>query len=301
MDVSVIIVNYNTEDLVLKALESIKNNSADVEYEIIIVDNASPNGIGKLSTISKPNLHILQLKKNEGFGRANNEGLKLAMGRNIFFLNPDTKLINNVLKILSEYLDAHPDVATCGGNLYDENGDPIHSFSRLYPSILKDMDFIFNRFFSKLLYGSNAEHNHTKDPIEVAYICGANMMVRRSLLKKYGAFDPDYFLYHEECDMAYKLTKAGYKHHSVPSAKIIHYEGKSFDFSSQRETYAFTGKMTYYEKHHSKLYTMISCVINIVFHKLAVVFCWLTNSKINNKEKYSFRLSMYLKYINHIY
>lgn len=298
MDVSVIIVNYNTENLTIQAINSVEANSKQIEYEIIVVDNASPDGIAKLSSMKSDYLRVIPLDENLGFGRANNEGLKYANGRNVFFLNPDTELRNNVLKILSEYLDAHPNVATCGGNLFDEDGVPTHSFSRLYPSILKDLDFIFCRFYTKLRYGENAEHNHTETPINVAYICGADMMARKSLLDKYGAFDTDYFLYHEECDMAYRLTKLGYEHHSVPSAMTFHYEGKSFDFSSKREAFSFDGKMTYYRKHFSKNYVWMSCMINIVFLKIATISCFLT--KKTNAEKYSFRLNLYKKHIENL-
>ena len=300
MDVSVIIVNYNSENFTIDAIESIINNTSDIDFEIIVIDNASPKKIDKLKNYPFENFRIIQLENNIGFGGANNEALKYATGRNILFLNPDVKLKNNALKILSNYLDCNLNVASCGGNLFNEIGEPTHSYSRLYPSIFKDLDFILRRQLTRIIFGRNAEHNHTNSPIEVAYICGADMMVKKSILDRYGAFDPNFFLYHEECDMAYRLKKLGFQHHSVPSAKIVHYEGKSFEFSTQRETFAFDGKLTYYKKHFSKYYIISSCLINIIFLKFATIYLKLKKQNKENLKKYSFRLNLYKNYLRRI-
>ena len=135
MDVSIIIVNYNTRDLTLQCLRSVYEKTKNLEFEMIVVDNASSDD--SVESIKKqfPQVRVVESSENLGFGRANNLGLGIATGRNILFLNSDTELVNNAILILSEYLDAYTDVAVCGGNLYSKEMHPVHSFFRLFPSI----------------------------------------------------------------------------------------------------------------------------------------------------------------------
>ena len=119
MDVSVIIVNYKTSQLLVQAIDSILDKTEDIVYEIIVVDNHSQDDSERVVHERYGNrVTYLPLAENVGFGRANNEGLRIARGRNILFLNPDTILVNNAVRILSDYLDSHPDTGAVGGNLY---------------------------------------------------------------------------------------------------------------------------------------------------------------------------------------
>ena len=138
IDVSIIIVNYSTEDLIIQCVESVFMKVQGVNYEIIVVDNASPNNtFNHLETLYKGNDYVkcVRLKENVGFGRANNAGYKESNGRNIFCLNPDTVLINNAVKILSDYLDSHDNVGLCGGNLFHKDGKFCTSYNMTFPSI----------------------------------------------------------------------------------------------------------------------------------------------------------------------
>ena len=118
MDVSVIIVNYKTSQLLVQAIDSILDKTEDIVYEIIVVDNHSQDDSERVVHERYGNqVTYLPLAENVGFGRANNEGLRIVRGRNILFLNPDTILVNNAVRILSDYLDSHPDTGAVGGNL----------------------------------------------------------------------------------------------------------------------------------------------------------------------------------------
>ena len=116
VDVSIIIVNYKTVSLIKHAISSILHIVKDIEYEIIIVDNCSGDYLEEIK--KEFPLKLILLSENLGFGKANNEAAKKAKGRNLFFLNPDTYLINNAVKLLSDYLDAHENIGIVGGNLY---------------------------------------------------------------------------------------------------------------------------------------------------------------------------------------
>jgi len=149
MDVSIIIVNYNTAKLLMDAIDSVFEKTEGVTYEIIIVDNNSPsNPKDILIERYGDKIIYLGLSENIGFGRANNEAAKIAKGRNLFFLNPDTILLNNAVKILSDYLDDNPCVGCCGGNLVDRDGKPTKSFSRYFDSLLFDEINQKTRYYS---------------------------------------------------------------------------------------------------------------------------------------------------------
>lgn len=248
MDVSIIIVNYNTENFVINAIKSIYDKVNDIEYEIIIVDNQSPNGTEKLNTVIGGHTRLITLKENIGFGGANNEGIKESMGRNIFLLNPDTRLINNAVKILSDYIDSHTNVGVCGGNLYDENNEPIHSYMPMLPGIRWEINQLLSwKLWKNRFYDRNFMFNYGKTPISVGYITGADMMIRREVIDKVGDFDKDFFMYYEETELTWRIKKAGYKVMNIPQAQIIHLEGKS-QTSINREKAIFKSRNIYYQK-----------------------------------------------------
>lgn len=232
MDVSVIIVNYKTICLTIQCIQSILAHTADVRYEIIIIDNNSGDDIKKAVAehFSDAACEIVcrSLKENVGFGRGNNEGFKIARGRNLFCLNPDTILKNNAIKILCDYIDTHPEAGVCGGNLYDTGMNPNHSFKRYLPGLEWELHLLTFQKFEKLFYHGNLEFNTTGQPLEVGYITGADMMIRRSDIEKVGGFSPKFFMYFEETDLCCRIRKSGLKVFSVPAARIVHLEGASF-------------------------------------------------------------------------
>lgn len=238
MDVSVIIVNYNTKEFVCNCINSVFTNTSYVSFEIIVVDNGSTDG--SIELFSNDNRVVfLPLVQNVGFGMANNAGFKISKGKYVFCLNPDTILLNNALKILYDFMEAHPNVGICGGNLYDADMKPAHSFRMVLPSFWWEVDYHLGYFFSKLLWGKSLEFNYSEKPKSVGYVTGADMMMRKDMLDKIGGFSKYFFMYYEECELTYRIKNLGYKVFSVPKAKIQHLEGKSFASSE------LTNKMKY--------------------------------------------------------
>ena len=238
MDVSVIIVNYNTKEFVCNCINSVFTNTSYVSFEIIVVDNGSTDG--SIELFSNDNRVVfLPLVQNVGFGMANNAGFKISKGKYVFCLNPDTILLNNALKILYDFMVAHPNVGICGGNLYDADMQPAHSFRMVLPSFWWEVDYHLGYFFSKLFWGKSLEFNYSRKPKSVGYVTGADMMMRRDILDKTGGFSEHFFMYYEECELTYRIKNLGYKVFSVPEAKILHLEGKSFASSE------LTNKMKY--------------------------------------------------------
>ena len=136
MQVSVIIVNYNTKELTKQAIRSVFDKTEGVEYEIIVVDNDSKDGsVEELKKTFQDKITVIESKENLGFGRANNLGIKQSKGKYVFLLNSDTELINNAIKIFYDYMEQNMQVGVCGGNLYNKNNEPATSYCMYKKSI----------------------------------------------------------------------------------------------------------------------------------------------------------------------
>lgn len=243
--VSIIIVNYNTEDVLANCLESVYEKTENIDFEVVVVDNKSQEGsLGHLQS-KYPTINFLFLDKNLGFGQANNEGAKLARGKYLLLLNPDTLLVNNAVKILYEYNEQNPDVGICGGALYKENLTPAKSY-HCVDFLRREYKIIFNR----ARIGELDDLNVLK---EVNVIMGADLFLSKSLFVKFGGFDADFFMYFEEVELCLRIKNEGYKIMFVPDAKIIHLEGASAENKNEE-----LGKWSYKEHWYSKL---------VFFHK----------------------------------
>ncbi len=278
MDVSIIIVNYNNGKLISDCLRSIYQQTRGIHFEIIVVDNDSKENIAAFLYPEFADIQLVRIEENVGFGKANNEGFKVAQGRNVLCLNPDTILINNAIKILSDYLDEHQEVGACGGNLFDESMQPTLSFRRIYPGIRWELCEMTAHKLESIFFGGNWSFNHTSTALSVAYISGADLMIKRHIIKETGGFSPLFFMYSEETDLCHRITSSGYKIMSVPSAQIQHLEGKSFKQDGQvnekRLWLSEQGRLTYYKKNvHGVKYYLANGIYWLSLHLLYLVSC----------------------------
>lgn len=263
IDVSIIIINYHSTDLLIDCVRSIEEQTKQVNYEIIIVDNDSrPCEFDYLFNLFETRYTIIDSKDNLGFGKANNLGSAYAVGKYLFFLNPDTLLLNNAIKILVDFLDKKTDVGMVGGNLYLPDISPAPSFCKAFDSPENEKKestwqaIIGSRMRQK--YGRKKKVafenscNYSEDSQEVAYIIGADMMMPRSLFHELNGFDPDFFMYAEEEELAWRIKKKGYRAVNVPEAKIIHFEGatqtKTNGFNEKQFRMRMNGKMLFFRK-----------------------------------------------------
>jgi len=223
MDVSVIIVNYNTKSLLKQCIRSIYQHTFDICFEVIVVDNASSDGSQEMIKEIFPLVKVIENKLNLGFGRANNLAEKIALGEIIFFLNSDTVLLNNAIKILYDFIILNTSVGIVGGNLLTSNHQPTHSYLYYFPNINFE---IFNLWFPFYkIINRNAHYNYTEKVLDVGYITGADLMIRKQNFEKIGGFDEDFFMYFEETELSSRIKKMGLRIVSVPEALIIHLEG----------------------------------------------------------------------------
>lgn len=284
MDVSIIIVNYHTSQLINCCINSIIKLTERIEYEIIVVDNFSEPDLEE-KLIHSDQIKIIKLNRNLGFGLANNEGFKYATGKYLFFLNPDTLLINNAIHILFTSLESHPKIGICGGNLFDEFYQPALSFKRILPGFLNELNELFFEIPQRLVC-KNRFFNHSDRIINVGYITGADLMIRYDVFKKLNGFSSCFFMYYEETDLCARVLRDGYGIISVPQAKIQHLEGKSFNNSIKYNQLRFTQQsrhkylcrnVSLYEKLLCDIIYTISCVFNILIASVKGKVCFYSS------------------------
>jgi hypothetical protein len=274
VDVSVIIVNYNSLSLVIDCIKSIVQRTKKCTYEIIVVDNDSQKECTEvLSSFFGNSVKCLQLDSNVGFGRANNEGVKISNGRNVLFLNPDTIIVNDALSIMCSLLDTQSNVGACGGNLINESYSPTRSYRCCYPGISSILgSMLFSGLYESLRYGKSSSYNYTTSEKEVAYVVGADLMVPKEILLKFGAFNPAFFMYYEEIELCFRIKKNGYKIINTPKSVIQHLEGKSSGNIEWKAKMHFLSSREFYIQSYSKgYYTVVKQILKIMaFQRILV-------------------------------
>ena len=250
-DVSVIIVSYNTRELLRECIESILCEQGDgLAVEVIVVDNASADGSAAMVAEQFPQVRLIANPDNRGFGAACNQGLEIAQGRYALILNADIRAQPGALQRLVAFMDAHPDAAVCGGQLRYPDG-------RIQPSCARDLTlwwvFCEQSMLAKLfprtrLFGGYwRTHWDFSATIETEQVMGACMMLRRPFPR----FDEDYFLYCEDTDLCYRVRQAGGKIYYVHDAVFVHYLGASGGPQrAQMVIYYNRGKERYFRKFH---------------------------------------------------
>ncbi len=226
MDISFIIVNWNTSNLLLDCLHSIRNTVSECTYEIVVVDNGSCDGSVQAvkQQFSSP-VTLIENPDNRGFARANNQALGIARGRFIILLNTDTIVQAGAIASLLRLLEDIPAAAAAGPRMIDRDGSLQNSFDN-FPSLATEL---FNKSLLRVLFpGKFAGKNSTASaPFEVESIIGACMALRREAIQQVGMLDEDYFFFLEETDWCFRLRAAGWKIYHHPGAVIIHLQGQS--------------------------------------------------------------------------
>lgn len=230
MDVSIIIVNWNSVAFLKQCLAGIYRNAVDVVFETIVIDNASFDGCEEVLRLEFPQVRVIQSGKNQGFAKANNVAFSICKGRNILFLNPDTEINIFAIKILLNHIESLPDAGIVGAKLINSDLTIQTSCVQAFPSILNQLlniDALRNNFPRVGVWGAAALFAKEKTPAEVDAVSGACLMVRRSVFESVGMFSADYFMYSEDIDLCFKVRKAGWKTYYVPNAVVIHHGGTS--------------------------------------------------------------------------
>ncbi|MBQ5646678.1 MAG: glycosyltransferase family 2 protein [Treponema sp.] len=301
MDVSIIIVNYNTKDLIKNCIDSIYKHTKAVEFEIIVSDNGSTDGSIEIIKREFPNVILIENNENLGFGKANNRGLKIAKGKYIFYLNSDTVLLNNAVKYFFDYWETSPEkeeIGALGSNLLDVDGKVIHSYGKflsinheIYTTLkvllniskFTILKVLFNKPIPKCISTCIEEKKYIGT---VDYITGADLFLKNS---QDSEFDESFFMYCEETDLQYKISEKGLKRIIIEKPNIIHLCGASSSdkkeidriryFTTFSSIQYYLSRLIYFKNRRENK-------IKIFFLKLLTKLIWLNPYIYKSVRKY---------------
>jgi len=237
INLSIIIVNWNSKDYLRNCIASILANTIGIEYEIIVVDSASFDGCGGMLQKFYPQVRFIQSEHNVGFARANNLGVRYAHGTVMLFLNPDTEVCGRAIQHLYSHLQELPHAGVVGCRLLNSDGSLQTSCVQPLPTILNQVldAEILQRWFPKInLWMSATMFEGIISPVPVEAISGACMMMRREVFDHVEGFSTDYFMYGEDLDLCYKTRLAGFTNYYVADAEIVHHGGGSTQHKRSR-------------------------------------------------------------------
>lgn len=230
MDLSIIIVNWNSKAFLRNCLESILQAPPSLALEVIVVDNASYDGADRMLAGEFPRVRYVQSNENLGFARANNLGYKHSSGRHLLFLNPDTEIVDGAIDRMVAAADSLADAGAIGCRLLNSDGSLQTSCVQALPTILNqalDAEGLRARFPKSSLWGMEALHREGSEPRAVEMISGACLLVPRAAFESTGRFTEAYFMYGEDADLCRKIGATGRKLYYLPDAAVIHHGGQS--------------------------------------------------------------------------
>lgn len=280
MKLSVIIVSYNVKYYLEQCVRSVIRSAEHMDYEILIIDNASSDETVSYLMLRFPEWEYPQVKiianlRNIGFGRANNMASKQAQGEFILFLNPDTILTEHTLEDCIKFADEHSNVGGVGVRMLKSNGgfalesrrglpSPFTAFCKMSGlAAIFPKSRLFGRYYMRYL--------DDKEINKIDVVSGAFLMVKRSVLMQIGGFDKDFFMYGEDIDFSYRLLKMGLDNYYVPTP-ILHYKGESTEKSSYRYVHVFYEAMLiFFNKHYGHYSFYFSFLIRIAIYMRAIM------------------------------
>jgi GT2 family glycosyltransferase len=253
---SIVIVNYNVKNLLQKCLESIFKYQKDIEFEVTVVDNNSKDHSRKMLKRDFPQVKLIENKRNLGFSRACNQGIKQSQGRYVLLLNPDTELTSGGIKKMMDFMDSKPEAGICGPKMTDRRGN-LQFSCRSFPSYLtaiSSSQSILNRIFPENFLSQKyllKEKNHSQI-MEVDWVSGSCLLIKREVFEKVGLLDERFYMYVEDVDLCYRAKKTGFSVFYFPPVLVIHHIGKSTQkkkFNMLLEHHR--GMYYFYKKHYN--------------------------------------------------
>lgn len=227
MKLSIIIVNYNVTQLLRNCLLSIQKYVEKVEYEVIVIDNASTDSSWGDLIPEFPDVQFISSKNNGGFSKANNQAIQKAKGEYLLLLNPDTELEGFYMKELLDFSDTKPEFGCLGVRMHDAEGNFLPESKRSVPDMFNSFEKLFTNLKknnSKSYYRNDIEE---KEIAEVEVITGAFLLVKKAVYENIGGLDESYFMYGEDIDLCYTLLRKGYKNYYYGKVSILHHKGES--------------------------------------------------------------------------
>jgi N-acetylglucosaminyl-diphospho-decaprenol L-rhamnosyltransferase len=257
LDLSIVIVNWNTRELLRDCLTSLYASEGDFAFQVVVVDNCSQDGTCSMVGDEFPQVHVIESEINGGYAYANNLGLRRLVARYFLLLNPDTILPSHALQGMLEFMDAHPEVGIAGPKLVMSDGSLDLACRRSFPTVENScykLSGLSRLFPNSRRFGAyNLTYLDPDEASEVDSVVGAFMMVRREVVEDVGGLDEEFFMYAEDLDWALRAKQARWKVYYYPEITVLHYKRQASDQNAGRARYEFWRAMyTFYRKHYAQ-------------------------------------------------
>lgn len=311
IDLSIIIVNYKTPQLIIDSLTSVYEHTSGVTFEVLIVDNDSGDNSRSVITSAFPDIRWFDMGYNAGFSRANNLAIDHARGRNILLLNSDTLLVDNLLLRCVRLLDQQPDVAAVSAMQINREGNVHHEIFDTFGKIRRHFYVIPHYPFFQKLLRKLIPDSHYDDPNEVDWLSGSFLMTRRTTIEKAGKMDESFFMYGEDVEWGSRLRKHG-RMLLLRDAFFVHLEyGSSDEYQNQSITYInrFRPQMQVSQLLWIRKQYGLGAYLVLIFHYLMlipIIYGWkivvnLRNgdsifSNLSNQQEFSRQVGVYLRF-----
>lgn len=261
-ELSIIIVNYNVRYFLEQCLHSVFDSCENILAEVIVVDNNSQDSSCEMVKEKFPAVKLINNKKNTGFSTANNQGVTIAKGEYILILNPDTVVAEDTFEKILNFAKSKNNLGAIGVKLIDGTGKFLPESKRGIPTPIVSINKLLG-LSSKKYYATYLNENEIG---KVEILVGAFMLMKRSLYNDVSGFDEDYFMYGEDIDLSYKISKKGYQNYYFPKSTIIHYKGESTNKDLKYLHTFYNAMRIFYKKHFN-----INVLFN-VFMNLGIIF-----------------------------
>ena len=306
MDVSVIIVNWNTRDILRNCLLSIYEQTNEIDFEVIVVDNASTDGSVEMVKKDFPQVILIENMGNRGFAAANNQGLKIAKGQYILLLNSDTIVLDGAIQKTVAFAEQHPEAAAIGCKVLNPDGS-LQPTCFMFPSLLNmflSSTYLYKVFPKSKFFGREQMTWWDRSDVrEVDVVTGCFMLVRKKAIEQVGMMDEQFFMYAEETDWCYRFRQAEWKVMFNPAVEIIHHGGQS---SKQTRTKMLVqlrlSILHFIGKHYGLLSHKIASLLVVLFFVVRVP-AWLIVYVFGSdyRKIAAVKLRAYLSGIKHIF
>jgi len=251
IDLSIIIVNWNTRDLLTPCLQSVYDTTSNLDFEVVVVDNASTDGSQAMVRQQFPHIHLIANRENVGFARANNQAMRVSKGRYALLFNSDALLLANAVQVMISLAEANPQAGIIGAQLLNPDGS-FQASHTPFPNLWQE--FLILSGAGRMLYGHwypSRGPQEDQGPQMVDYVEGACMLVRREAFEDVGGLDEGYFMYAEEVDWCYAMREKGWQVWYQPAAKVIHLGGgSSRGRRTQREADLYRSRVQFFRKRY---------------------------------------------------
>jgi GT2 family glycosyltransferase len=265
VDISVIIVNWNTRDLLMNCIRSVYETVQGIACEIWVVDNGSTDGSQEAVKAAFPQVQLIENTQNRGFAAANNQALKRMSGHYALLLNSDAALTDGAAQTLHAFMESTPAAGMACGQLLNPDGSRQNSIAS-FPTLLT---LISNETLLRIMFPEKfpSKRRDYSGPIPIESGIGACLMIRKTAMDAVGIFDEAYFFFFEETDWAYRMRLANWRIYFVPSARILHAQGKSAGNSVSSRILFYRSRYIYLKKWHLKSYSLM---VGVLFIRLLV-------------------------------